>query len=262
MIKVLNKSKQGMKVTYGAGVMMICLIMMSCQSGNNNEPTNAMMSNKETIPSLQDSLDARKAAWEAKASDEKKKLYAEGIEDVASSGILQNAKQVGDQAPDFTLQNALGEHVSLSAYLEKGPVVLTWYRGGWCPYCNITLHRLQEELPGFQAAGAHLIALTPERPDKSLSTKEKHDLQFEVLSDVGNNVARDYGVVFKLIPEVAESYQSSFDLHDYNGDTSDELPLAATYIIDKNGVIRYAFLHPDYRHRAEPEELLRTLQSL
>ena len=216
----------------------------------------------ETTTTLQSVLDAKKANFESTASEEKKRIYAEGIAAVAESNIFQEAKNVGQTAPDFTLTNAVGQAVQLADYLKQGPVVLTWYRGGWCPYCNLTLHRLQAELPNFKAAGANLLALTPELPDRSLSTKEKHELTFEVLSDVGNRVAKAYGIVFKLIPEVGESYQNAFDLHGYNGDNSDELPLAATYVIDQGGTIRYAFLDAEYRNRAEPAAILDALKSL
>lgn len=165
-------------------------------------------------------------------------------------------------APDFSLQNAIGKKVNLKDYLKKGPVVLVWYRGGWCPYCNITLSRLQEELPNFNAEGANLLALTPEMPDKSISTKEKNHLDFEVLSDVGNNVGREYGIIFKLTPEVAKIYNENFDLNANNGDNTNELPLAATYVIDKEGIIRYAFLDADYRKRAEPKAIIEALKSL
>ena len=212
--------------------------------------------------SLQDALNARKANFEKSAPEQLKVIYADGISSVAHSGVLEHAKNVGDQAADFELTNAVGEKVTLTDYLARGPVVLTWYRGGWCPYCNLTLHRLQEELPNFKAEGANLLALTPELPDKSISTSEKHGLQFEVLSDVGNKVAREYGIVFKLTDGVASSYQKAFDLHSTNGDESDELPLAATYVIDTDGTIRYAFLDADYRNRAEPAAILEALKKL
>ncbi len=215
----------------------------------------------ESTDTLKAQLEERKAAFAAAADDYKKRVYREGIEAVALSGITSKAKQVGQQAPDFALPNAKGEVVRLSDYLQKGPVVLTWYRGGWCPYCNLTLRRLQMELPQFQALGAQLIALTPELPDQSLSTAEKNELQFEVLSDVENQVARDYGLVFQLSPEVAELYQKAFDLHGSNGDESNELPLAATYIIQPSGAISYAFLDVDYRNRAEPAEVLEALRA-
>ena len=135
-------------------------------------------------------------------------------------------------------------------------------RGGWCPYCNITLQYLQERLPDFQKAGAELIALTPELPDQSITTAEKHKLKFMVLSDVGNKTGKEYGVVFQLTPEVAAIYQDVFNLHQYNGDDSNELPLAATYVIDQNGIIQYAFLDFDYRNRAEPNEIIKALTKI
>ncbi|MEP5253849.1 MAG: peroxiredoxin-like family protein [Winogradskyella arenosi] len=212
------------------------------------------MSNDNTSP-LKSQLDAKRANFERTADAEKQAIYKAGFEDVEQSGILELAKQVGDQAPDFTLNNALGEPVSLTDYLKKGPVVLTWYRGGWCPYCNLTLQQLQKELPNFKAKGAQLLALTPELPDASVSTAEKNDLQFEVLSDIGNQVAKNYGIVFELTEAVAKIYNASFGLNEHNGDTSNALPLAATYIINEEGKIDYAYLNTDYRNRAEPSEI-------
>ena len=107
-----------------------------------------------------------------------------------------------------------------------------------------------------------MVALTPELPDSSMSTSEKHELEFDVLSDVGNKVARDYGVVFKLTDAVAAHYQKGFNLHAFNGDESNELPLAASYVIDTDGVIRYAFLDVDYRNRAEPSDIVEVLNNL
>ena len=220
-----------------------------------------MITEKKSTTSLRSKLEEKKANFELKADDNKKRAYKEGLEAVENSGIVAAAKQVGDTAPAFTLTNAEGKPVALEDYLKKGPVVLTWYRGGWCPYCNLTLHQLQEELPNFKASGANLIALTPELPDQSMSTAEKHDLQFEVLSDVGNKIARRYGIVFKLTDEVAAMYNKSFDMNSYNGDDSNELPLAATYIISQEGKIVYAFLDADYRNRAEPSELTDFLET-
>ena len=211
--------------------------------------------------SLKSKLDDKKANFEAKASDYKKEIYGEGITSVANSGILSSAINVGDIAPNFTLSNASGKDVTLKDKLERGPVILTWYRGGWCPYCNMTLKALQDELPNFKMNGASLIALTPELPDNSLSTAEKNNLEFEVLSDVGNKVAQEYGIVFKLTEPVAESYNKSFNLVEFNGDDTNELPLAASYVIDTNGNVLYAFLDADYRNRAEPSELTDVLRN-
>lgn len=121
---------------------------------------------------------------------------------------------------------------------------------------------MQLELPNFEAYGATLIALTPELPDKSLSTIEKNELKFEVLSDLGNEVAKEYGTVFKLTDDVAEIYNNAFDMNAYNGDDSNELPLAATYIINPKGRIVYAFLDTDYRNRAEPSEITKNLKKM
>ncbi|GAB5555478.1 MAG: peroxiredoxin-like family protein [Saprospiraceae bacterium] len=250
-------------------ILSMLITLASC-SNNASAPKNANdMTNPDTtttIPkqatSLQAKLDARKTEWAQAATVERKRIYQDGIQAVIDGGIYEQAKNVGDKAPGFTLKNATGQEVRLSDYLEKGPVILTWYRGGWCPYCNLTLNRLQQELPAFQAAGANLLALTPELPDKSISTSEKHGLAFEVLSDIGNTVAKDYGIVFKLTPEVAEVYHNAFDLEAYNGDDSDELPLAATYIIQQDGTISYAFLDAEYRNRAEPADILAALKAI
>lgn len=216
----------------------------------------------DTKEKLQSLLNKKKADFKANAPENIKRIYKEGLDFVKNSGILEKVLNVGDKAPDFTLKNQLKEPVRLYDELKKDPVILTWYRGGWCPYCNITLHYMQEKLPEFQNEGASLIALTPELPDNSLNTVEKHHIEFQVLSDVRQRVSRKYGVVYKLMDEVAENYQKSFDLHSYNGDQSNELPLAATYIIDQQGIIQYAFLDVDYRNRAEPAVIIDKLKEL
>ena len=145
-----------------------------------------MDNNKGELNTL---LNVKRKEGAAKFSEEKKQIYTDGITSVMESGILEKALNIGDKAPNFTLKNALNKSVCLYKELENGPVILTWYRGGWCPYCNITLHYLQEKLPEFKKEGATLLALTPELPDNSLSTSEKNNLEFTVLSDVGNKIA-------------------------------------------------------------------------
>jgi len=188
-----------------------------------------------------------------------KGMHSPEMKDLAKNAIL-----LGDKAPDFTLTNQLGSSVNLYKLLEEGPVVLTWYRGSWCPYCNLHLQYLQRNLPAFKELGANLMALSPEKPDGSLSLKEKHELQFEVLSDENNHVAKDYGIVFKLTDEVSDLYKNTFklDLEAYNDTDSDELPIPATYVIDQSGVVRYAYVNPDYTQRAEPQEILDALMEL
>ncbi|WP_139956953.1 peroxiredoxin-like family protein [Flavicella sediminum] len=217
------------------------------------------MNKSTTLDSL---LENKRNEASKKFTEERLQIYADGILAVKNSGVLEKALTIGDKAPNFSLKNALNTSVSLAEELKKGPVVLTWYRGGWCPYCNITLHYLQEKLPEFQKAGASLLALTPELPDKSLSTSEKNNLEFSVLSDVGNKVAKEFGVVFELTKEVAAIYETAFGLSAYNGDEGNQLPLAATYVIDQKGIIQYAFLDEDYRNRAEPSEIISALSKL
>lgn len=214
--------------------------------------------------SLQKQLQAMKEKFATMAPESKKKAYAEGIESVAKSGIVDKAIKTGDVAPGFALKNASGDAVSLKKALAKGPVVLMWYRGGWCPYCNLQLRAMQSILPEIEAAGAQLIALTPELPDKSLNTQEKNELKFEVLTDTDQMVARAYGLVFKLTPEVADLYAENFDLKAFNGKEAsrDELPLAATYVIGQDGVVAWHFLDADYRKRAEPAEVVAAVKGI
>ncbi len=173
---------------------------------------------------------------------------------------LSTALNVGDKAPDFTLMDATGTEVKLSSLLQDGPVVLTWYRGGWCPHCNIALKNLQEALPRFKEAGATLVALSPELPDNSLTTSEKHALMFPVLSDVGLMVADAYGVSYTLDEKTAMNYNSGFGLNKWNGDTSNRLPLPVTYVVNQEGVITYRFIDTDIRKRAPHAELLSALK--
>ena len=123
------------------------------------------------------------------APPERIKRYEQGIEEVRKSGATEKALKVGDRAPDFELPDATGKKVKLSDLKARGPVVVTWYRGGWCPYCNIALRGFHKSLPEIRAAGASLVAISPETPDNSMSTTEKNHLDYEVLSDKGNKVA-------------------------------------------------------------------------
>ncbi len=219
--------------------------------------TEEIMSQDTTT--LQDLLNEKKEGFNANVDSTKKRAYAEGIQAIIDAKVTENALQVGSKAPDFTLKNAIGNKVSLYDELENGPVILMWYRGGWCPYCNLTLRAMEDMLPQYRAGGAQLLALTPESPDKSMSTIEKHELSFEVLTDNDNAVAKTYGVVFQLTDEVKDYYENGFGLSAYNGNDKGELPLAATYVIGTDGIITYAFLDADYRYRAEPIEVLNAL---
>lgn len=214
------------------------------------------------VPSLQKELDARAENFAASAPEPMKQTFRAGIEHVAESGVTASAKKAGDKAPGFTLPNASGEQVSLSSLLEEGPVVVVWYRGGWCPYCNMQLHAMQGILPQLKEAGAQLVAISPETPDNSLSTAEKNDLEFVVLSDSGNAVAKEYGIVYTLDDATYDILEGRVHLSKYNGVKSKELPLTVAYVIQPDGTIAWAFVDPDYKKRAEPADILEAVQAL
>lgn len=187
-------------------------------------------------------------------------IMRKAIEDLKATNMLEHAVKTGDQFPDFELPNAQGETVSLSEQLQKGKVVLTFYRGGWCPYCNLELKAFQEVLPQIKEKGATLIAITPETPDNSLSTKEKNQLDFEVLTSKNNELARSLNLVFKLPEALVDLYgKFGIDLLENQGNDANELPIAATYIIEQSGKISYHYLAEDYKLRADPELVLAAL---
>jgi peroxiredoxin len=178
--------------------------------------------------------------------------------------MLGGALKEGDHAPNFRLPNAQGGSIELDGLLERGPVVLAFYRGQWCPYCNLELRAYQKLLPQIQALGANLVAVSPQTPDNSLGTAEKNELAYPVLSDVGLHVARAYGIAFDLPPELIELYRRrwSNDLVKWNGEGGWSLPIPATYLIDQGGRIVLAHVDPDYRDRLDPEAVLARLRSL
>lgn len=182
---------------------------------------------------------------------------------LAASGILDGLLQVGDLPPDFALHDAAGHLVQSQDLLRKGALVICFYRGDWCPYCNLELRAYQQLLPEIQAAGAQLVAISPNLPDHSLNTIARHGLQFPVLSDPGNKVARRFGLVFKLDARLLPLYrQLGLDIPAYNGDDSYELPLPATYVVDRDGIVRLAYADVDYAQRQEPRAVVELLQRL
>ena len=140
-------------------------------------------------------------------------------------------------------------------------MVINFYRGGWCPYCNVELREFQKVLPEIKELGATLIAISPELPDNSLSTKEKNELDFEVLSDQGNKVAKDFGLVFEMADELKKVYDKfGLDIPKFNGDDSWEIPMPATYVIDSDGTVKFSFVDADYTVRAEPSDVIEALK--
>ena len=211
---------------------------------------------------LKEELDARRAMSAQKSPPERSAAFQRGIDQLIADGIADRAVKEGDIAPDFTLPNARGEQVSLYACLENGPVVLTFYRGGWCPYCNMQLRAYQRLLPELGSLGATLIAISPEPPDTSLSTTEKNELEFEVLSDINSDAGRAYRLMFELSDELQAFYtEMGNDLSKRNADGEWHLPLPATYVIDTNKRITLAFLDADYRNRLEPADIIAALRT-
>jgi peroxiredoxin len=181
---------------------------------------------------------------------------------LAASGVADRALTAGDAAPSFTLPSATGQSVSLAERLAEGPVVLTFYRGAWCPYCNIALRALQLAHADITARGAQLIAVSPQIPDESLSLSEKHELGFDVLSDIGCATAADYGLSFDIGEELAGVYdQLGFDMERVNAGHARTLPLPATFVIAPDGMIAWAFVDADYTQRAEPADILAALDA-
>jgi peroxiredoxin len=176
---------------------------------------------------------------------------------------LAKGLTVNEQAPDFTLKDATGTDITLYEELKKGPVILTFYRGGWCPYCNLELRAYQRVLNDIKTAGAQLIAISPQTPDASLTTKEKNELEFLVLSDPNGNIAESYKLVFKLPDYLVEIYkQFGFDVPGHIDNDSWELPVPATYIIDQSGKIRFASVDSDYTKREDPSKVVEVLKIL
>jgi peroxiredoxin len=220
-----------------------------------NTESNSLSLKERIAEFTKGTLDKAPAELRATLSSELRKL--------AESGIAKNALQVGAKAPDFRLPEARGGIQSLSSLLSEGPVIVTFYRGGWCPFCNLQLRAYQSVLPEIRRLGGQLVAISPQTPDNSLSDVEKKELTFPVLSDLHNIVARQYGLVFEL-SDVLKELQKGWGnpLPKYNGDDSWELPVPGTFVLDRNGVVRLAHVDPDYMRRLEPSIMLDALREV
>lgn len=194
---------------------------------------------------------------------------AAGRAATSAEAAAGTALAVGDAAPDFALPDAMGRETRLSRLLARGPVVLTFYRGSWCPYCNTQLRDYQIALPAITAAGATLVAVSPQTPDSTLTIVERQRLAFPVLSDAGNVVSQAYGLVFQVDAATRERYRAvGIDLAASNGTRAAgrpdtwELPVPATYVVATDGTIHAAFVEADYTRRATPEQVVEALETL
>jgi peroxiredoxin len=177
-------------------------------------------------------------------------------------GLPEGIVATGDTIEDFTLPDATGAQLTLSELVADGPAVIVFYRGGWCPYCNIALRTYQTELvPQLERNGARLVAISPQQPDQSLSTKEKAELTFSVLSDPGSRVASKLGIVFTPEEEVLSAQRTlGLDLAQVNETV--ELPMPTVLIVSADRVVRFADTHADYTSRTEVSEIVAALEAL
>ncbi|WP_298953202.1 peroxiredoxin-like family protein [uncultured Nonlabens sp.] len=191
---------------------------------------------------------------------ESQEIMSNGIKELKASHIASKSLKTGDKIPAIQLPNQNNELVDVQEILKTNKVVLSFYRGGWCPYCNLELKALQHFLPEIEEKGARLIAISPETPDNSMTTHEKNELTYDILTDKNNELARVMNLVFKLPKDLQGLYKKfGIDLERTQENTSQELPLAATYVIGKNGIIEYHFIEEDYKLRADPKEILDTI---
>lgn len=213
--------------------------------------------------SLQQELDALRAEFERTAPAERAALYTAKVEELRATFPKEQALAVGAMAPAFTLPDATGMRVSLADVLARGPAFVIFYRGGWCPYCNLQLRAWQRQLPALRAAGATLLAISPQMPDASLSTAEKNELAFPVLSDAGNAVARAFGLVYSMPAEIRAALTANGKpLPGFNGDESWELPITASFLIRPDGRVAVADIELDYRRRMDPTAMLAALTEI
>lgn len=207
---------------------------------------------------LIDEINNYKENFKKRVPSELQEIMLNATQELKETSLSKNALKVGNTAKDFALLNAVNQIVTLDELLKENDfVVINFYRGLWCPYCNLELKALQSINDELIKNNARLVAISPQTPDASLTTKEKNELEFEVLSDSNNKLAKDYGLVFSLAQELRPIYERfGIDIVGLNNEDSFELPLPATYVINKQKEIIYSFIDEDYTSRSEPQEIL------
>ena len=209
---------------------------------------------------LEEELARQRARHAASRTREDHEVRVSAAADVAASGLAERALKAGDAIPAIRLPDATGRVIDVAQTFAGVPLVISFYRGGWCPYCNLELRSLQRHLPEFSRLGAQLIAISPELPDQSLTTSEKNELTFTVLSDPGNAVARAFGIAHRIDPRVVALQRANgVDVAAANGQAVAEVPVPATYVTDAGGTIRYASVDADYTRRTDPQEIVALL---
>ena len=188
-------------------------------------------------------------------------IHERVVSDLNASGMLAGVLQVGAKIPEFTLQDHNKKPVTSSALLAKGRLVVCFIRGRWCPFCVGQLEAMNFIVPQIREAGAELIAVSPQIVSQAFFMADQHRLRFPLLSDPQNEVARKFGLVYRVPEEQQALYRRTFvNLPHANGDDSWELPIPATFIVDRDGAVTYAYANPDYTERPEPLDILARLE--
>lgn len=186
--------------------------------------------------------------------------FRKSIEDLQKKKIEEKSIKLGEIMPEFLLPNVKNEIINSNEILKNGKMIIAFYRGSWCPYCNLELKILQDHLPKIKDKKATLVAISPQSPDNSLTVVEKHNLTFEVLTDTDNFFAKQFGISFELQDFVLPYYQAlGIDLMHFNKNNDNSLPVPAVFVIDQNGKIIYKFVDANYMNRIDIDELLQTL---
>lgn len=214
------------------------------------------------VPDLGERISQFKAQRPGPA-DRQRAIMDKAAKDLAEA-IPEPGLKAGSHAPDFSLPDAFGNSTRLADVLARGPVILTFYRGAWCPYCNLQLHALKESLPHFRRYGAQLVAVTPQTPSRSAGQIAKDAYPFPILSDLDDHVMKAYNLYFEVPEAVRNLYLQDFslDIADYNGKGRYGLPVPGTFIIDRQGIIRATFADTDYTKRMEPAAIIEALAAL
>ena len=215
---------------------------------------------------LQEKLDLLKSAFEGgqtslKPSPSDLGLMRQATKELMTSGAATRALQAGQAAPVFVLPDAYGQAISLLDLLRHGPLVISFYRGVWCPYCNLELQALEEALLAFTERGARLVAISPQTPANNRKSMRDNELTFPILSDAKSEVADAFGIRFALpsyLVELHQRFGNQLDIS--NDDPAWVLPMPARYVVGQDGTILYAEINPDYTRRPEPSDLLTVLE--
>lgn len=208
-------------------------------------------------------LSQTESSFHASAPPDISSIVTSALDTVKTAYDPSSAIKVGDKFPDFALPDAHGQQTTSSSLLSKGPLLISFYRGSWCPYCNVELRALQQHIIEFKNKGVTLVAISPELPDTSLTTQETHELGFPVLSDVDNKLAHQLGIVC-MAPETMRTVQQRFglDMEKRIGRDSMEVPVPATFLVDGKGVVRNKFVDADWTKRLEPETAMEWIDAL